>query len=139
MKNYEIIRTLATWEGTKKLWNTFSRYILILDNHLHQRPLSAQEAKNHQGNEARVYYLNLLVQGFGLKVDYNSPLFENRLNSKNQRFFWSDDSDFYLRFFERLKFFQAQNLPINEQTLKEMLTMGSLAFNPKYKFPADKV
>lgn len=133
MKNYEIIQALVKISGKRSFWDTFSRHIFVLNNFLRKRPLSVVERKNHQDYNPRIHYLDLLAKGFELEIDYNSPLFEGRLR-KDPHSFNTDDSLFYRRFFTRLKFFRENNLPINPETLEEMVACGNIVFNDKYKF-----
>lgn len=133
MNNKQIIKTLVQISGKRSLWDTFSRHVFVLNNFLQNKTLSIVEPKNHQDYKPRIHYLDLLAKGFELEIDYNSPLFENRL-LKEAHNFYTDDSLFYRRFFTRLKFFRENNLPINSQTLEQMVMDGNLMFNDQYNF-----
>lgn len=133
MKKTLILKDLVKMTGKQRLWTTFSRYVLILNNYQKGFPLSRIENKNHKDNGARIFYLKLLADILDITVDYNSPLFEDRLSDKEGTFFWSD-SDMYLRFDKRIKFLISKNIELNHENIKECLNQGSLLFNKKYNF-----
>lgn len=134
MINLEIINFLAKEMAHRNYHKTMARYFLILNNYLKNRPLSLIEASNHQNHSPRWFYLKLLAEGFALSIDPNSPLFENRLDQEREGLTWTDDSSFYRRFFNRLKFFRENNKTISEDSLKDMISMGYLLFNQKYEY-----
>lgn len=138
MDNKEIIKVLAKLSCKKKYWETFSRYIAVLDNYLQNKPLSRVEKKNHPINGPRKHYLELLATGFKVEVNFSSPLFEDRIDLIHEKLWFRDDSSFYLRFFRRLQYFRENNLPINETTLDEMVAEGSVSFKIKYKYEEKK-
>lgn len=134
MTNRQVIETLTKILSDRKTWETFPRYLFILNNFLSGKTLSRQERSNHQNNNPRQWYLNLLAEGFGIQIDYDSPLFEGRIDKYHERYFYNDDSDFYKRFFKRLKYFRENNIAITEESLTEMLMLGTAYFNPKYRY-----
>lgn len=95
MSNQEIIKILVKLSGKKSLWDTFSRYIFILDNYLKGHKLSRIESKNHQQNAPRKCMLKLVSDGFNIDLDFNSSLFEDRLCNNS----YVSDILFYDRFF----------------------------------------
>jgi len=134
MTNLEIINFLAKEMAHRSYHHTMARYFLILNNYLRGRSLSVIEKKNHPTHSPRWFYINILSEGFGLDIDPNSPLFNNRLDQSRKGLNWSDDSSFYLRFFNRLQFFRENQKSINEESLKDMLWMGYVLFNQKYDY-----
>ena len=132
MQSHQILKILAQNAAKKSYWDSFDRYVIVLNNHLRGKHLSFVEPRNHQHNAPRHYYLSLLSKGFELDVDFNSPLFENRIDLIHKNYGWTDDTWAYKRFFQRLQFFKEKNIPLTAENIDEMVWLGWAAFNPKY-------
>lgn len=133
MENYKIIKILIKNSGKKSYWKTFSRYINIFNNYLKNKPLSNIEKINHKNNEPRKFYLDILSKGFNIEIDYNSPLFEGRIDQVRKRYYYLDDSFLYERFFERISFFKKNNIPLTKEKINEIVTQGDVSFNKEYR------
>lgn len=137
MTNREIIKQLAKEAHKKSYWYTFSRYIILLDNYIDGKTLSLVENTNHPHNEPRSYYIDLLAKGFGVEMNLDSPLWEGRMRRSLKRLYFKDDSWCYPRFFERLEWFRQNNLPVNPETIDQMVVWGSVQFNRTYNYPKE--
>lgn len=133
----EIIQELARQSSSRSIWDSFSRYIFILNNYLNGHPLSRIESKHKENNRPRKYYLDLLIKGFKLDVDLNSPLFEDCIETSLKQYSNKDDSFFYNRFFERLILLNKLGYELNESTVHDAILQGDIPFMHDY-FLLDK-
>lgn len=131
MDNRKIIKVLAATVGRRPLWDTFGRYIRILDNYLDGYDLSRVEPKNYRHNRPRRVYLDLLAQGMKVSVDYQSVKLAG-LDLVTGKMFYKDDSYFYFRFFRRLEEARKAGVELTPQVLEDLVMMGEAIFPQQY-------
>lgn len=132
MKTYQIVKFLANSNDCKQVWQPLRRYFRILDNYLRGKSISVVEKKIHQGNPPRHYYLDQISKGFGLDIDFNSPLFEGRVNFTYGEMTYKGESFALPRFFRRLEEAKRSGLALSEGVLLDLMCMGEVIFKDKY-------
>tara|TARA_Y100000034_G_C6909981_1_gene423992 strand:+ start:8648 stop:9061 length:414 start_codon:yes stop_codon:yes gene_type:complete len=134
MSNKEIIKILLKEfaKKGKKDYGTIPRYLFLLNNYLKGKDISVVERENHPDNNPRAYSLEVLANGFSIKIDLKSDLFKDRLDTKKGPNYWLDDSGIYKRFFKRLEYLKERH-SLTEDMIIDSLNLGDIVFNKKYK------
>lgn len=137
MNNLEILKSLEKICQQRKIWKNFNRYVIILDNYLKNRPISKVEKMNHRDNEPRLYYLDKLAKELEIPVDYNSPLFEGRLDTEREGSFidnWNCGN-----FYRRLRSFKKKEVFITHEIIEDMLFLRDSDFDSKYPLKEERL
>lgn len=103
----------------------------MIDSYLKNQSISIIEPKNYAHNPPRKFYLERIAWGLNLEIDYDSPLFEGRLNSSYGELYNGNNFAIY-RLFRRLEESNRAGLVLSQENLKDFLMMGDVLFKEKY-------
>lgn len=127
MNKRKLFRECVISAGRGELSPVFSRYIILINNYLKGKTISEVEPINYQHNPPRKYYIEKISTGFNIDIDWDSPLFEGRINKTYFDTFEGVCANIE-RFFERVQLFEEHNMPFQVKDL----TIGSIWFLDKY-------
>lgn len=132
MKNYQIIKYFANHDDSSRVWKPLKRYFILLNNYMEGKPLSLVEKINHQQNPPRKCYLEKLAKGFDMSIDFDSPLFEGRINKDLGEIFFDGNSFAIPRFFRRLEEAKEAKIELSNKVVYDLMMMGESLLVKEY-------
>lgn len=111
---------------------SFIRYLHILNNYLKGFPLSRIEKNHKLHNCPRKYYLQMFAKGFDIEIDYESDLFEGKIDESRKFSGYISPDSYYKRFFERFSFLELIGRELTHESIRSCLSYSSLLWTKTY-------